>query len=283
MNGRIYDDYNSILSSYDFYQNYMDGKITKDDYASQMLKNQEEIHEKGIKGWNYDRMLLHSNGENDIKALLESFCRDGGYDINELNKIFSFEKYRSYAKKIKPYYINDTYITAIYPEDEMLMYAASKMAAPSRMFAAGSYFGYWVIWAMEALKEKNGICTLSDVNPAVSEISEKNMAKFGFSENSVCSSNDAEKLLLSSDEKIDLLALDATGAHDDPRPEYRGKRIYSVMLKAALHRLRSGSFIIVHNLERCGDMTELTDILDSISCAKAEMQTYNGLGLYRVK
>ena len=283
MNGRLYDRYNEILSAYDFYNDYMSGKTDRKKYAEELLARRNEISGKGIAGWNFDRMLLHSNGERDVSAMLAEFCARGGYDADKLEEVFTFDAYKKYAGTITPEYLNGEYVTAIFPEDEMLMYAASKMAKASTMFIAGGYFGYWVIWAMEEIKKNGGMCTLADINPDVTAVSKQNMEKFGFSQNAFCAADDAEKLLLSSDEPIDLLALDATGNGADPRPQYRGKRIYAVMLRAALKRLYSGSFIIVHNLERKDDMKELTDILDDISVAYTEMPTYNGLGLYRVR
>jgi hypothetical protein len=78
-----------------------------------------------------------------------------------------------------------------------------------------------------------------------------------------------------------MLILDATGRHDDPRPEYRGKRIYGAFLKSAEHLLKKGSVIVIHNMEpENPEMQMLVGKLREICARGTNYETYNGLGVY---
>jgi predicted O-methyltransferase YrrM len=280
MSGRLWDIYEEKLNKYDFFRDFRAGNLSKTEFKEKMEQNKSEIISMGIGGYDFHRLLRSVSGNIEVDEMLEEFKNQGGFaDIN-----YGIRGFENYSAKIKPNYENGRFETAIFPEDELFMYAAAKLTAPKTMFMAGSYFGYWAIWAMEAVKDNGGICTLSDVNPDVMKISEINIRKFGFIENTKLIADDAEKLLLSGDEKIDLLALDATGSSSDPRPTHRGKILYATLLAAARHRLHTGSIIVIHNLER--DLTELAPLivqLDEISSAKAELICFNGLGIYKVK
>jgi hypothetical protein len=81
-----------------------------------------------------------------------------------------------------------------------------------------------------------------------------------------------------------MLILDATGDHGDPRPEYRGKRIYGAFLRDAKHLLSEGSAIVIHNMEpENPEMGTLVDELRNIGAFGTSYDTYNGLGVYIVK
>ena len=280
MNGRSWDIYEKILNKYDFFNDFRAGKLSKDEYKAKMEENKEDIIAAGIGNYDFFRMSRSVANNGEVIAMLEDFVSQGGFaDIN-----YGEEEFRNFYDIIHPNYDDGGFVTAIFPEDELFMYAAAKLTSPKTMFVAGSYFAYWAIWAMEAIKSNGGTCTLSDINPDVMRVAESNMKKFGFADNVVFTTDDAEKLLLSGDEPIDLLALDATGAWNDPRPTHRGKILYSTLLAAARHRLHSGSIIVIHNLEReLQELSPLIEQLDEISSAKTELICFNGLGLYRVK
>ena len=80
-----------------------------------------------------------------------------------------------------------------------------------------------------------------------------------------------------------LVGGDAYGSDADPRATHRGKAIYDPFLTAALPRLRKGSAVIVHNLERdAADLAPFLKQIDAVSSSGAELTTYNGLGVYRI-
>ena len=172
--------------------------------------------------------------------------------------------------------------TSIYPDEEELAYALTHAIKPRSSFYAGSYFGYWAIYMMPAISEVGGSITLSDINPKVSALCAANMERLGYAHSTVCATDDAEKLLLSSSAPLDFVILDATASYDNPDPERRGKGIYGVLAKAALPRLRKGGFVLIHNHEPDEPgLQSMFDLLNS-ECSKGlHLESYNGLGVYR--
>jgi len=279
MNGRQWDEYETMFGGYEFFRLYRDGKLSKPDFVHHMHARHDEIVAMGVAEYNFNRLLRCVSGNREVDAMLEDFRRDGGLDTTDYGR----DGFAEFSARVKPVYHNGSWITEILPEDELCMYALASLTNPKHMFIAGAYFGYWALWAMPAIQANGGMCVLSDVNPAVIEIARRNMDALGYGPNALCLAEDAEKLLLEGDGPIDLLALDANGSGDDPRPTHRGKRLYDPLLSAARHRLHEGSYIIVHNLERdSAEMQPFLSQIDSIATAKAELISYNGLGIYKV-
>jgi predicted O-methyltransferase YrrM len=280
MEGLYWDFCEGILSKYDFFNKFRAGGLSKVKYREEMVKHRTEILDAGIDESNFNRLLVSVSGNAEVIDMLQEFRDQGGFSGLDYGE----EDFFAFSAKIKHDFYYGGYLTFIFPEDELFMYAAAKLTAPKTMFVAGSFFGYWVIWAMDAIKENGGICTLSDINPDAMRVAGINMKKFGYENNVRLVADDAEQLLLSSDEKIDLLVLDATGSYTAVNEAHRGKALYSTLLSAARHRLYKGSIILVHNLERdLPDLAPLIKQLDEISSAKAELVTLNGLGIYKVR
>ena len=279
MQGRYWEFCEGVFSKYSFFNEFRAGRLSKTEYQKEMEKHRTEIIASGIDEYNFGRMSVSVSGNREVIDMLRDFQLQGGFESIDYGEA-GFE---AFSAKIKPNYDCGGFLTFIFPEDELLMYATAALVKPKTMFVAGSFFGYWVIWAMEAIKKCNGICTMSDINPDVMRIAEMNMKKFGYDNYINAVTGDAEKQLLSSDETIDLLVLDATGNHNDERESHRGKTLYSTLLSAARPRLRKGSIILIHNLERnLPSLAPLINQLDEISVAKSELECLNGLGLYKV-
>jgi len=193
------------------------------------------------------------------------------------------EGFEEYRRHIHGSYDHGEFLTSISPEDERLLYAMAALRRPKRVFVAGSYYGYFAVWAMKAVSEQGGMCLLSDIDEEVCELARKNFDSLGFGAYAEICCKDAESLLLSRTQPIDLLVLDATGDIGDPRPAYRGKRIYGALLKDAKHLLARDSMIVIHNMEpENPDMQALVDELRAINALGTSYDTYNGLGVYIV-
>jgi predicted O-methyltransferase YrrM len=194
-----------------------------------------------------------------------------------------YDGFDEYRKHIRANYNHGEFFTSICPEDERLLYAAAKIANPKRAFAAGAYYGYFVVWAMKSIQENGGMCVLSDIDREACDLASANFDNLGYGNNARICCENAETLLLNRTEPIDLLILDAMGKGDDPRPEYRGKRIYAPLLKAARHCLSKGSVIVIHNMEPYNpEMKSLVDELQAINAPGTNYDAYNGLGVYVV-
>ena len=192
------------------------------------------------------------------------------------NMYDGFDEYRDY---IYQNYDHGNFYSSIHPEDERLLYAISAITGPQNAFVAGSYYGYFAIWAMKNIAERGGMCILSDINRRVCELAKSNFDRLGFKDHSKVYCEEAEKLMAERGEPIDLLLLDAVGNWNDPRPEYRGKQIYVPILRAASPFLSKGSVIVIHNM-RPNYFDRLISLLKSINALGICYNSYNGLGVY---
>jgi predicted O-methyltransferase YrrM len=279
VNGQFAFYAEKILDSKEYYKEYLNGKIDSAQFCGAMLADTSLSDiVAGFSKYNIPRIALTPPDEKLPSETIFKYLADNNI-IPMCKDIYGgFDEYRKY---IRENYDHGDFVTFIYPEDERLLYAAAKTKQPKKAFIAGSYYGYFAIWAMKAIKESGGMFVLSDIDEEVCNLAEKNFNNFGFKNNVKIYCEDAAKLLADRTEPIDMLVLDATGIHDDPRPEYRGKRIYAPFLKAAKRLLKKGSVIIIHNMEpENPEMKMLVDELESLNAQGTNYDTYNGLGVY---
>lgn len=270
-----------MLASKDYYKDYISGKINTPQFREAMLADD------GIAGYagfhNAERIAKIAKMPPDEKIPAEVIL---GYLAD--NKIIAgceniYDGFEEFRKRVYANYNHAEYITYAAPEDERLMYAVSKLARAKRIFAGGSYYGYLAVWAMQTVHHNGGTAILADIDQKACELAGANFKKLGFEKNTEICCEDAGIAAARYAEPVDLLILDATGLPDDARPEYRGKRIYGALFKAAKHLLKKGSFIFIHNMEpENPDMKALVDELDAVNARGTSYETFNGLGLYVV-
>ena len=197
------------------------------------------------------------------------------------NMYDGFDEFRKY---IYDNFYHNGFYTSISPEDEVLLYVMSKIMQPKSAFVGGAYYGYFAVWAMRTISDNGGTIVLSDVNRDVCILAMANFINLGYEKNTKVYCEDAIKLLSKRTEPIDMMLLDAVGRYDDPRPEYRGKRIYVPMLEAARHLLKKGSAIVLHNMRPRGHETKvLVDKLHSLGAVGTSYDSSAGIGVYIVQ
>ena len=271
-----------ILSSKEYYKEYLDKKTDSAQFCEAMLKDKNLSDVPGLSEYNIRRIALTPPDDKlPTETIVSSLIQNNIISKSKTENMYDgFDEYRKY---IRGNYNHGDFFTCIYPEDERILYAVSKISQPKTAFLAGSYYGYFAIWAMKTIRENDGMFVLTDIDNEVCELAKENFEKLGYADNVKIYCEDAEKVLSRRTETIDMLVLDATGRGDDPRPEYRGKRIYGAFLKAAKHLLKKGSVIVIHNMEpENPEMKPLVDELKSINALGANYDTYNGLGIYFV-
>ena len=271
------------LASKEYYKDYLDRKIDSVQFYEAMIADASLANVDGFSQYNIKRISLTPPDDKMPTETITKYLLDNNIISKSSveNMYDGFDEYREYIRKN---YNHGEFFTCIYPEDERLLYAIANIAQPKTAFLAGSYYGYFAIWAMKIIKEKGGTFVLADVDKEVCELSRENFEKLGYGDSVEVYCEDAEKILSERTETIDMLLLDATGRWDDPRPEYRGKRIYGSFLKAAKHLLKKGSVIVIHNMEpENPEMQMLVDELKSINAIGENYDTYNGLGVYYVQ
>ena len=268
----------AILSLKEYYQEYLQGKLDSAQFYKAMLEDVELARVPGFGKYSMERISLTPiNDRLPLETMMEYLVNN---DILPVQKNI-YEGFKEYREYIRKNYNHGDFFTCIAPEDERFLYVLAKIKQPKRVFVAGAYYGYFAIWAMPFIKENNGNCVLSDIDEEVCKLAKKNFINLGYGDNVEVYNEDSAILLEKRTEPIDMLILDATGRHDDPRPEYRGKRIYGTFLQKAKHLLSKGSFIIIHNMEpKNSDMKVLVDELQSLNALGTSYETFNGLGVY---
>ena len=278
-----------LLSSKDYYQEYQYGLIDSTQFYEAVLADESITGVIGsiIKENAKLNTLLHDEDKMPTEAIVAYLAENNMIPSHE-HKYDGFNEYRQF---IYENYNHSGYYTSVHPEDEYLLYAISAIMQPKNAFIAGSYFGYFAVWAMNTISKNGGICVLSDIDRRACALAKENFKRLGFESSSKIMCEDAVKLLLAQEEPIDLLLIDAVGDWNDRRPDYRGKQIYVPMLKAASHALVKGSTIVMHNIRpgrsRMGwggmiDMDSLYSVLDSINAVGMAYDSYNGIGVYIV-
>jgi len=267
-----------ILAPKDYYKKYKTGQLNPAQFRDAMRADASLAEAAGFGEYNIDRISLTPPDEKAPAETITKYFLENDIIKSRAGMYDGFDGYRGY---IRENYSHGGFVTFIYPEDERLLYAIAKITRPKSMFTAGSYYGYFAVWAMKTIAENGGTAVLSDVDGEACELAKENFERLGYGKNAEICCEDASSLLARRAEPIDMLILDATGKHDDPRPEYRGKRIYGAFLKDAGRLLKKGSVIVIHNMEpENPEMKPLVDGLREIGASGASCDTYNGLGAY---
>jgi len=269
-----------MLSAKDYYKDYMNKKTDSAKFREAMYADTALREVAGFGDYNIDHISMTPPDDKLPAEKIIGYLTDNNMIPSCENMYDGFDEYRKY---IRENYDHGEFFTCIYPEDERLLYAVAKITQPKSMFVAGSYYGFFAVWAMKTIAENGGLAVLSDVDNEVCELARSNFTRLGYGEYTKVCCEDASSLLSSRSEPIDMLVLDATGRHDDPRPEYRGKRIYGAFLKDAKRLLHQNSVIVIHNMDEKPDMQPLIEELRLIGAIGANYDTYNGLGVYIIR
>jgi len=281
--GRFADYTEKILEPKEYYREYIRRNIDIKQFHEALLADESL---KSVAGFNSEFNIkriaaIPPDEELPLRKII-GYLEDNKI-IESVDYIDICDGFDDYRQTVADKYNHGELVTFVYPEDELLLYAAAKIAKPERLFMAGCYYGYLAIWAMQAVRESGGVAVLSDIDGEVCGLARENFKNLGFENNSEIYCEDAAAILARRTEPIDMLILDATGRGDDERPEFRGKRIYGALFKAAKHLLRKGSVIYIHNMNpEEADMRELVDELAALNARGENYDTFNGLGVYVV-
>jgi len=280
VNGTFASYAEKILSAKKYYADYKSAAITQAEFCAAMLADESLA---GVAGFHDIPRIAKTpaNEKMPSEKIFGYLAANNLISAQDYNTMYDgFDKYR---ENIYKNYNHGEFITYVYPEDERLLYAAAKIARPKQLFMAGSYYGYLAVWAMQAVHDTGGTAVFSDIDEEVCSLAKANFNNLGFRDCADICCESTSVLLAKRTEPIDMLILDATGKSDDPRPEYRGKRIYGAFLHEAKHLLHKGAVIYIHNMEpENPEMRPLVDGLREINAHGENYDTFNGLGVYTV-
>ncbi|HZX87460.1 MAG TPA: class I SAM-dependent methyltransferase [Reyranella sp.] len=145
-------------------------------------------------------------------------------------------------------FVHGPFKTYIYPEEAILLGALAQICSPRRALFLGSYYGYWAHWAIPGIVAGGGRATLVDPDGQCCEIARHNLRNNGFADAVDVVAATGECFLATTDERFDLVVLDAETPRDHPDPELRGKRVYRSLMQACLPRLTQGAMLVCHNI-----------------------------------
>ena len=267
-----------VLSAKDYYRQFKNGAINAAQFREKMLEDDSLNDYFGFDKRNYDRIPNIPLDEKMPADAIFKYLVDNKI-IPQCNNMYDgFDEFRQHIRKN---YDHGDFYTNIFPEDERLIYAAAQVKQPKEVFVAGAYYGYIAVWVMKTVAKNGGMCVLSDIDDEVCKLAKENFARLGYTNNSAIHCEGGEILLANRRKPIDMLILDPTGDRSDPRPEYRGKNVYALCLRAAKHLLQKGSMIVVHNMSyEDPELESLVVELQTINALGTAYKTYNGLGLY---
>ena len=279
MGGTMYDNVIAAAGQLPFVRDYFQGKIDKDTFRDEVLKNRDLLVSLGL-----DEPLVRifsrfPNNEKDASERMLNTMHSTG--MIESCK-FDEQGYLSWKYLIlqKFAHLPDRY-TSIFPEETRVAYALSKALHPRNIFVAGSYYGYLSVWLIPGIAP-NGRMVCSDIDPDVCLVAERNMKALGVSDRVDIKCEDAETLLKKGKVPVDLFVLDAIGKRSNHEPQYRGKAIYFPLIKAALPRLHNRSFVLAHNADK--DSVDLSAFFKVVGKAGFFMllNTTDNIGIFRL-
>jgi predicted O-methyltransferase YrrM len=247
MGGPIYNAVMEKVAHLPLIKDYMIGTIDKVTFQQELLKSRDQFKTLGVGDWWLGLLARFPNDPwEGVRLMTEQLSSSGILAAPEAEQ----QAYQEYEQQVRQQFshLPDRF-TSIFPEETRIAHALSRARKPESIFVAGSYYGYLAVWLIPGLAA-GGQMILSDVDPTVCALAQRNMEAMGAGSRVTVMCEDAEKLLQSGTDPIDLFVLDAYGGHTHPDPRYHGKAIYAPLLKAALPHLHEKSILLVHNAER---------------------------------
>lgn len=200
-------------------------------------------------GLNQDQIHLSGRFPVDEEVFVDAILadlRDRGVLPTADYPKAEFEQFRD---AIGHSYDHGGYHTYIFPEEARLLFAIAAIRQPRRVAVLGSYYGYWGIWAMPAVRAAGGLAWFVDVNPRVSSINAENLRRLGFlPEHAMVVTGDAVRFAEEAAGGVDLAVIDPEGDPADPRPNYRDKAIYHPVAERIIRKLAQGALAVCHNI-----------------------------------
>lgn len=233
------------LARFSFYNDFARGAISRDQFYHELLRHEEKLKALGLPD---DLIRYASRTYPDdcecVRIILEDLHRRGlisssWYDLG------AFDAFR---RKIRSRFSHGCYGTAIFPEEERLVFALAQIQRPRRLIALGSYYGYWTIWALPAIREYGGRAFLIDLDREVCALASRNIRRIGFADCATVEVADAIDYLRRCSDCYDVALLDAEGTADNPDPSRRGKSIYYPITSNLVKHMEPGALLVCHNI-----------------------------------
>ncbi|OPZ17853.1 MAG: hypothetical protein BWZ10_01127 [candidate division BRC1 bacterium ADurb.BinA364] len=240
--GLVSDQLHRALSEFAPYREYRAGRLPRARYLDWLKENAATLEARVGPRW---ARLQAPRYPVDFDEQAERFHADlaaRGFVQGEPDKA----GFRAFRQRVLSAWDHADKRTSIQPDEAALLYYLAQARRPRRMLAIGSYYGYFAVWALPAIRENGGQATLIDPNPDVCALAERNLAALGFADCAHTLVECAEDVLEGMAPGIDLVLLDPNGrpAND---PAFRGKGIYALMVHRVFEKMSDGALLVAHN------------------------------------
>ena len=243
--GTVFLHIENILNEYQYYKLFRYGEISREEYYTYLIAHEPELRSKDL---TEDQIHLSSrfplNEAQFVDEILAELKNQGVIKTTEYSK----KAFSEYRKTIYSNYNHGKYYTFIFPEEERIMYALTQIVKPSTVILLGSYYGYWGIWAMPAVKEVGGLAYFVDLNDDVNKIANINLQNFGYQGHFEVITQEGVDFMKQKKTRYDLAVLDAEGNANHPNSDYRGKAVYYPLIKEGIKHIYNGGFALCHNI-----------------------------------
>ena len=234
-----------ILSQYDWYNQFITGKIDRKNYLQCLLENKSGLLKEGL---NEDQIHLSTRFPLSNEQIVD-FILD---DLQQRDMISSVDypkqAFAALQAQVAAEFVHDIYSTCIFPEEARLLYALTHIRKPKVMMFLGSYYGYWAVWSAAILKETGGTIYLVDTDTRALALTEINMKKFNFDSAVRYINEDAIQYMAREKISHDFLVINSEGPKQGPDPDLLQKAIYYPMIKTAHPYLAKSGLVLCHNI-----------------------------------
>jgi predicted O-methyltransferase YrrM len=240
------------LGSIDAYRSFRSGELPLASYLAFLEGRKRELINMGLTENQCHLTTRFPVSEEDFVDRSLQRLHDAGM-IPSIS--YPKSEFSSFREAVYTQFDHSGYLTFIFPEEERLLFALSYILRPKSALFLGSYYGYWGLWMMPAIRAFKGSALFVDPNTRTNEVARSGLHALGFARCSEVADAEGTALLAanSRSSNYDLLLLDAEGPDDIPEPEFRGKHVYLPLVRSAMPHLRKGATVIVHNILLAND------------------------------
>lgn len=284
------------MSGFDPYRRFLGGRLARRAYSEQLVRARDEL--VGSTGLTENEVSLSVRLSFDAAGFaaaaygmaaaavgLPSASKESGRCLREAQEAIA--SYDHGARK-----------TYIFPEEGALTHLVAAACDAGSVVSLGSYYGYWSAWAATGLSRGVSL-TLVDSDPAVCAVAEENMRRLGVEADVTVVCADAIDFLGLSNDRYDLVLLDAEGPAGTEDPRRRRKAVYGPIVEALLPVAAPGALLLAHNIllghpfpdpyfdrlvaTNTGELLEFHQWLGAAAVAEMVIPTVEGLGIYRLR
>ncbi len=243
--GPVFDAIDRALAPTSFYRAFRDGTLSQAAFIERLVDQAAVFDGAGLlpNDIPFARRL-----PSNPTAMVDDILADLEQRKLLRTTLYDQSTYARHAQRVGSEFDHGGRRTYIYPEESRLLYALVDILRPRNIVFVGSYYGFWAMSALPALRAHGGRATLIDIDPEVTQLSRANIESMGYADVAHVITGDAREVFPSLRTTFDIAVIDAECPADHPDPKLRGKRIYHPLLESTLPWMNSDALLLWHNI-----------------------------------